>query len=220
MPALLEDVPGNNLRTQVLERVRTGIVSGRTSPGTIFSVPALAGELGVSTTPVREALLELARDGLITPLRNRGFRVEAMSVAELDNLFALRELLETYALEAVARMRITDTGELRLRADAVADAVQDGDVPRYLAADRAFHAALVARADNPRLTRMVLALRDDMRLYGIDSPEGRARQVASVKEHYEMIEVAERGEVAKAAPLVSRHIMSWKPLFKLALGAQ
>lgn len=220
MPALLEDVPGINLRTQVLERVRTGIVSGRTSPGTIFSVPALAGELGVSTTPVREALLELARDGLITPLRNRGFRVEAMSVAELDNLFALRELLETYALEAVARMRITDTGELRLRADAVADAVQDGDVPRYLAADRAFHAALVARADNPRLTRMVLALRDDMRLYGIDSPEGRARQVASVKEHYEMIEVAERGEVAKAAPLVSRHIMSWKPLFKLALGAQ
>ncbi len=214
--SILDDQAGT-LRGQVLERVRTGIVSGRTVPGTVFSVPSLAGELGVSTTPVREALLELARDGLVTPMRNRGFRVEAMSATELDNLFALRELLETYALEIVARARITDTDELRRRADEVAAAVKAGDVLRYVAADRAFHAALVERAGNPRLTRLVLSLRDDMRLYGIDSPEGRERQAASVIEHYEMIDVATRGDVARAAPLVRQHIMSWKPLFAAAL---
>lgn len=215
--AVLDDQGGSNLRQQVLERVRTGIVSGRTTPGTMFSVPTLSADLGVSTTPVREALLELARDGLVTPMRNRGFRVEAMSVEDLDNLFALRELVETFALETLARMRITGTDELRACADAVGVAVAANDVPRYVATDRAFHAALVRRANNPRLTRLVLALRDDMRLYGIDSPEGRERQIASVGEHYEMIDVAVRGDVARAAPLMSRHIMSWKPLFIAAL---
>jgi len=211
------EVAGSNLRQQILERVRWGIISGRTAPQTLFSVPALASELGVSTTPVREALLELARDGLVTPLRNRGFRVEPMSAADLENLFTLRELLETHALVAAARLRITDTEDLRRAADEVAAAVRDRDVPRYLSTDRAFHRALVDKAGNPRLTKMVLQLRDDMRLYGIDSPAGRERQEASVGEHYEMIEVAARGEVERAAPLVSRHIMSWKPLFLGAL---
>lgn len=208
---------GANLRQQILERLRWEIVSGRTPPDKLFSVPALASELGVSTTPVREALLELARDGLVTPLRNRGFRVEAMSAPDLENLLTLRELLETHALVVAARLRITDTEDLRRAADAVADAVRDRDVPRYLAADRAFHRALVGKADNPRLTKMVLQLRDDMRLYGIDSPEGRERQETSVREHYEMIEVASRGDVERAAPLVTQHIMSWKPLFLAAL---
>lgn len=212
------EVAGSNLRQQILERVRWGIISGRTAPDTLFSVPALASELGVSTTPVREALLELARDGLVTPLRNRGFRVEPMSAVDLENLFTLRELLETHALVAAARLRIADTEDLRRAADAVADAVRDRDVPRYLSTDRAFHRALVDKAGNPRLTKMVLQLRDDMRLYGIDSPEGRERQEASVGEHYAMIEVASRGEVDRAASLVSRHIMSWKPLFLAALG--
>ncbi len=214
------DDQGGTLRGQVLGRVRTGIVSGRTPPGTVFSVPSLAGDLGVSTTPVREALLELARDGLVTPLRNRGFRVEAMTVGELDNLFALRELLEIFALETLARARITDTVELRSHADNVAAAVKEGDVLRYVAADRDFHRALVDRANNPRLTRLVLSLRDDIRLYGIDSPEGRERQVASVSEHYEMIDVAVQGNVARAAPLMRQHIMSWKPLFMTALTGQ
>jgi DNA-binding GntR family transcriptional regulator len=214
----LDEQAGGSLRTRVLDRLRSGIVSGRSAPGTIFSVPSLASELGMSSTPVREALLELARDGLVTPLRNRGFRVESMTIADLDNLFAIRELLETYALQTVARSRITETEELRRRADDVAKAVDAQDVPAYVTTDRAFHAALVARANNPRLSRLVLSLRDDMRLYGIDSAKGRARQVASVGEHYEMIDVATRGDVARAAPLMHQHIMSWKPLFVAALG--
>jgi DNA-binding GntR family transcriptional regulator len=89
----------------------------------------------------------------------------------------------------------------------------------YIATDRAFHHALVEYAENPLLTKLVFRLRDDMRLYGIDSAEGRKRQIASVAEHYEMITIAENGEVAKAAPLVTQHIMSWKPLFTNALNA-
>ena len=102
-----------SLRDMVLRRVRADIVSGQSAPGTMYSVPTLAEELGVSTTPVREALLELSLHGLITPVRNRGFRVEATSPDSLRDLFALRVLLERYAMECVARKRLTDTEDLR-----------------------------------------------------------------------------------------------------------
>jgi DNA-binding GntR family transcriptional regulator len=206
-----------NLREQVLERVRSEIVSGRTPPGTVYSVPGLASELGVSTTPVLEALLELTRSGLLVALRNRGFRVEPLSLEALDNLFAMRELLERYALEALAREGLDDPEPQVALADAVADAVSRGDIPEYIAADRAFHETLVARVGNPLLTKMVMQLRDDMRLYGIDSEEGLQRQKASVQEHYRMVELATKRDVKKIGALISEHILSWKPLFRSAL---
>jgi DNA-binding GntR family transcriptional regulator len=208
--------PSNNLREQILTRVRSDIISGRSKPGTVFSVPSLSTELGVSTTPVREALLELARDGLITPMRNRGFRVEPMTVAAMENLFEMRVLLESHALVTVARARLTDATELKRLADAVGVAVEAGDMTGYLTTDRAFHHALVERANNPLLTKMVMQLRDDMRLYGIDSPEGRKRQKLSVKEHFQMIELARNGDTAGIAKLIALHILSWKPLFMTA----
>lgn len=218
MPLMTAE-PTTNLREQILAHVRAEIISGRSKPGTVFTVPTLSTELGVSTTPAREALLELARDGLVTPMRNRGFRVEAMSVAAMENLFEMRVLLESHALVAVAKAGLEDERELMRLADAVGVAVEAGDMTGYLTTDRAFHHALVARANNPLLTRMVMQLRDDMRLYGIDSPEGRKRQKVSVKEHFQMIELAKKGDTDGIARLITLHIVSWKPLFMTAAVA-
>lgn len=154
-----------NLRNMVLHRVRSDIVAGHSAPGTMYSVPTLAEELGISTTPVREALLELSTSGLITPVRNRGFRVEATSIEELKNGFALRELLERYAMVRLAEKRLSNTDELRQLADNIATAVKRKDSRGYIEFDRAFHFALVSRADNPQLTKMIMALRDGMRLW-------------------------------------------------------
>jgi DNA-binding GntR family transcriptional regulator len=209
---------GMSLRDKVVRRVRSDIVSGRSAPGTMYSVPSLAEQLGVSTTPVREALLELSRGGLITPLRNRGFRVETTSLEELNNLFALRELLERYGMVTLAERRITDDGELKALADDIAAAVKNKDVLGYLEADRAFHQTLIAKANNPLLARMIMDLRDGMRLYGIDSAAGRQRQLASVAEHYQLINLAAAGNVEAIAPLISRHVVDWKPVFTAALS--
>lgn len=209
-----------SLRENVLQQVRAEIVSGRAGPGTLYTVPGLATQMGVSTTPVREALLELARAGLVSPLRNRGFLVEGATLKELEDLFAVRVMLERFALETVARQGLTHPEPLTAIADQVAAAVERHDVNAYLEADRRFHEALVARAGNPRLTRLVMAQRDDMRLYGIDSKEGRARQVASVGEHYQMIDYALTGKVEQIGELITRHIVEWKPLFVAALAAR
>jgi DNA-binding GntR family transcriptional regulator len=83
----------HNLREKVLQQVRAEIISGQSGPGTMYSVPTLATSLGVSTTPVREALLELSRGGLVEPMRNRGFKVVEPTLTDLRNLFDMRELL-------------------------------------------------------------------------------------------------------------------------------
>jgi DNA-binding GntR family transcriptional regulator len=207
-----------SLRDKVVQRVRSDIVSGRSAPGTMYSVPALAQELGISTTPVREALLELSHSGLITPRRNRGFQVEAISLEDLNNLFAVRALLERFAVVTLAERRLTNTSELRAHADAVAAAVKAKDVLGYVETDRAFHLALVDRANNPLLTKLIMELRAGMRLYGIDSAAGRQRQVASVREHYQLIELAAAGNTKEIAALIDRHINDWKPVFTAALS--
>lgn len=206
-----------NLRETVLAQLRSRIVSGEAAPGTIYSVPAVATEMGMSTTPVREALLELSRTGLVSPLRNRGFRVEAATPKDLENQFDVRIMLEVGALVTLARKGLTDTEPLVLLADDVAAAVKSGSVTDYIETDRRFHEALVARAENPLLTRMIMGLRADMRLYGISSPEGLERQRASVSEHYEMIELAATRKTEAIAALITRHIESWKPLMTAAL---
>lgn len=100
----------------------------------------------------------------------------------------------------------------------MAAAVSRSDVTGYIAADRVFHETLVSRAGNPLLTKMVMQLRDDMRLYGIDSPEGLRRQRRSVGEHYRMVDLAVERKVDAIGDLISAHILSWKPLFTAELN--
>lgn len=193
----MDDVPtdaGTSLRNLVLRRVRADIVSGHSGPGTMFSVPSLAEEMGISTTPGREALLELSHGGLIGPVKNRGFRVEETKVEQMRDLFDLRVLLERHAMVTLARHRLSDASDLRSLAEAVAEAVARADSPAYVEADRAFHQALIVRAGNPMLTKLAMDLRDGMRLHGIDSPAGRERQRASIEEHERLLTMAEIGD--------------------------
>jgi DNA-binding GntR family transcriptional regulator len=206
-----------NLREQVLQHVRAEIISGQSLPGTMYSVPTLADDLGVSTTPVREALLELARNGLIEPVRNRGFRVLETTLEELSELFEVRELLEVRAAELLTRRAPKGLGGLARLADEIRDAVKVDDVHGYLEADRRFHQAFIAAAGNALLTQMAMAARDRMRLYGISSRAGLERQVASVAEHYKLIELAMVGNVKSIKVLLKEHIRTWEPIFAEAI---
>lgn len=217
MTTTLERPMEGNLREQVLQQVRSEIISGESEPGVMYSVPSLAATLGVSTTPVREALLELARMGLIEPLRNRGFKVVEPSLAQLRDLFDMRELVELHAAEIVALKRKKDLGALRNLADDVARFVKDRNVAGYLETDRRFHRALTELADNELLTETVLALRDKMRLYGVSSEQGLERQRESVGEHYRIIKLVEIGDADSLRSLLKNHIRSWQPIFTEAL---
>jgi DNA-binding GntR family transcriptional regulator len=207
-----------NLREQILQRVRSEIISGFAPPGTMYSVPTLADSLGTSSTPVREALLELVNTGLLEPLRNRGFKVTAPSVAELQDIFNMRELLEVHAARLVAQMPEKDLSTLPKLADRIAEAVKAGNYRDYLATDRDFHQTLIEAAGSPILTDTVMSLRSRMRLFGINSVAGLERQLASVREHYTIIELANSGKADELATLLKTHIRSWEPVFMQAVA--
>ena len=74
----------SSLRDEVHEALRAALITGRMKPGVLYSAPALAEMLGVSATPVREAMLDLVKEELVVAVRNKGFRVTEVSDRELD----------------------------------------------------------------------------------------------------------------------------------------
>src|SRR3954470_11176919 len=76
----------HSLREQVSHALRAALIAGELRPGVVYSAPVLAAGFGVSATPVREAMLDLAKEGLVEVVRNKGFRVTELSDRDLDEL--------------------------------------------------------------------------------------------------------------------------------------
>ena len=208
----------DSLRAQVADAVRAALVAGQMPPGEVYSAPQLAEQFAVSVTPVREALLELVRDGLLVAVRNRGFRVAEPSDDELDATSEVRLLLEPAAAERAARQpserRAAAEGELRGAARAVSAAAEAGDAVAHVRTDRAFHAALLDLGGNPVLTETVLRLRDRSRVHGGGEVTRQVLERAAA-EHDAIVDLVLAGDAAGAAAALTRHVRrvrrEWSP---------
>jgi DNA-binding GntR family transcriptional regulator len=196
-----------SLREDVCGALRAALVAGQLRPREMYSAPKLARQFGVSATPVREALLQLVAEGLLEPVRNKGFRVVEISEPDLDEIAALRQLLEVPAVGQLARDgdRARLAG-LRERAEEICAAAGDGDVIRYLEADLAFHLGLLAALGNTRLLAMVRDLRAQTRLYGLSRLAHSGQLAASAREHLDLLDLVLAGNPERAEGLMRRHI--------------
>ena len=197
----------SNLREQVADALRAAVVTGQMEPGRIYSAPALAVQFGVSATPVREAMLDLVKQGLVEVVRNKGFQVTGVSDDELDQIAEIRLLLEPPA-GAIAARRATaaEVAELRPLAQAIIDAAATADLISYIDADREFHSKLLALAGNRRLVDVVRDLRWQTRLFGLSGLVSRGRLPASAAEHMEMCDLLAAGDGAGLEALLRTHV--------------
>lgn len=196
-----------SLREQVLDALRAAIVSGEMEPGEVFSAPALAARFGVSATPVREAMLDLAKQDMVEVVPNKGFQVVTVSDTELDQLTEIRLLLEPpAAAEAARRVTPTDVAELTRLAEAVVDAADNGDLIGHVEADRTFHGRLVELSGNRQLMPIVYQLRDRTRLYGLSALAERGILGESVREHLTMCEYLAAGDADSLERLMRVHV--------------
>ncbi|MBN3931199.1 GntR family transcriptional regulator [Streptomyces verrucosisporus] len=195
------------LRDQVAGALRTALVAGELRPGATYSAPALAAEYGVSATPVREAMLDLAREGLVEPVRNKGFRVTELSGRDLDELTEVRALIE---VPTVARLAGTAARErleaLRPTAEETVVAARAGDLAGCLEADRRFHLGLLALAGNARLVETVDDLRKRSRLHALAGNAEAGTLVASAREHTALLDLVLAGDAAAAGEHMRRHL--------------
>ncbi|MFE9421400.1 GntR family transcriptional regulator [Kitasatospora sp. NPDC006697] len=195
------------LRDQVAHALRAALISGELRPGVVYSAPALAADFGVSATPVREAMLDLAREGLVEAVRNKGFRVTEMTERDLDEFTEIRALIEVPTIGEVTRTATREQLEaLRPVAEEIVAAARKHDLIAYLESDRQFHLSLLALAGNSRLVEVVGDLRKRSRLYGLTRLDQRGELVSSAEEHLELLDLMLTGDVAASQECIARHL--------------
>ncbi|MFE6872004.1 GntR family transcriptional regulator [Kitasatospora sp. NPDC057692] len=202
------------LRDQVAHALRAALISGELRPGVVYSAPALAADFGVSATPVREAMLDLAREGLVEAVRNKGFRVTELTERDLDDFTEIRALIEVPTIGRVARSASPDQLEaLRPQAEAIVAAAGKQDLIGYLEADRQFHLDLLGLAGNARLVEVVGDLRKRSRLYGLNRLSERGELVSSAEEHLELLDLMIAGDAPAAESCMTRHLSHVRSLW-------
>jgi DNA-binding GntR family transcriptional regulator len=203
----LRSIRRTNLREEAVAVLRAAILGGDLAPGSIHSAVSLADRLGVSPTPVREAMLELVKSQLVEVLPNRGFRVSVIDEQNLDEICALRLMLEVPAIALVIeRASDASLSELGRRLAELEAAAAGGDVPAFLVADRAFHLELLALAGNRRLVRIVAELRDQTRIVGLKPLAVAETLEATAAEHRQILEAMQARDVSAAQRRMRIHV--------------
>jgi DNA-binding GntR family transcriptional regulator len=149
------------LADKVYEAVRTAIMVGDLAPGSLHSVQMLSSRLKVSRTPVREALLKLADQGMVRFERNRGARILQTTVRDLEEIFSLRLLLEVPATyRAAERIGQHELRQLSSLLENFHKAIHSLNTREHLELDASFHRIILRASGNRRLADFIDGLRD------------------------------------------------------------
>ncbi|MCF3134582.1 GntR family transcriptional regulator [Streptomyces olivochromogenes] len=197
----------SSYRERVAEALRAALIAGELRPGEVYSAPSLAARFGVSATPVREAMLDLAKEGLVDTVPNKGFRVTAVSDEQLDEYTHIRALIEIPTVVDLARTADRVSLEaLRPAAREIVTAAVAGDLIAYVEADTRFHLGLLALAGNAHLVEVVADLRGRSRLYGLTALVEAGRLLASAEEHLELLDALLERDERAVREVMTRHL--------------
>lgn len=208
-----------SLGTDVYGAIWDRLATRDLQPGERLSDLHLSRELGVSRTPVREALHRLVQDGVVVYKPNRGFFVASFSARDVSEIFDLRSALETLALRTMAaRLESVDiSGQvdaLERVADLIADA-REGDDDNdaafaFLQVDQAFHQWLIQGSDNRRLIAMTNGLWGQITIFQRAGTHVPGWVDIALEQHREILKDLGNGEVASAELALERHILDMK----------
>ncbi|MGW1540829.1 GntR family transcriptional regulator [Streptomyces sp. NPDC002309] len=197
----------SSYRERVADALRAALVAGELRTGEVYSAPALAARFGVSATPVREAMLDLAKEGLVDTVPNKGFRVTAVSERQLDEYTQVRALIEIPTTALLARTADpVALAALRPVAEEIVTAAAAGDLIAYVEADQRFHLGLLALAGNEHLVEVVRDLRRRARLYGLTALAEQGRLRASAEEHLELLDALLARDERSVHAVMTRHL--------------
>lgn len=198
---------GNSFSDQVERSLREQILQGQFPPGGRLNEVEIAGELGVSRGPVREAMQRLSRDGLVELQAHRGAFVRRLGPGEVRDLFEVRVALERTVARLAARRASDEQREaLRaLRGTTTSNAGRDGTAIPFQGAHDV-HALLAEASANPSLASHVGLVNQELRLLRAQSGRLPDRAGHAVEEHDELIDAVLSGDEDAAAVAMERHL--------------
>lgn len=203
----LAKVRRRTLTEEVYEALKEDILSRRLRRGTRLVESRLAGEFGVSKTPVREAISRLEREGLVDFTPHHGAVVSRLSAKQVEDLMELREALEGFGAEkAATRITAEQLEALDQLVVRGGEALKEGDLERYKEVDLQFHRLIQDASGNERLSMAIAGLEDQIRMVMSTSVQLKGRADSSVEEHRSIYAALERRDPEAAASAARQHI--------------
>lgn len=195
------------LRDVVFNTLRQSILKGTLKPGQRLMEIHLAKQLGVSRTPVREAIRKLELEGLVVTLPRKGAEVAQITEKDLKDVVEVRCALETLAVELACR-RITTAQIVQLK-ETVKEfehVMKNGDVTVLAEIDEKFHDIIFAATENQRLMQMINNLREQMYRYRLEHLKDVKEHELLIKEHELIISALQKKDIQKAKETMIHHI--------------
>ncbi len=210
----------NSLPALVQKELERMILAGDLAAGGKLSEAAVASLLGVSRGPVREAFRALEASGLVRLEKNRGVFVRQVSVAEADEIYELRAVLDEFVGRRVAQTATEDdVRDLRVRVERMERAAARGDVDAYATANLGFHDRLVSLAGNDKLLATYRRLVNELHLYRRATLGQAGTLPVSTREHREIVDRIASRQPAAAGRALFEHVMASRERMHRARGA-
>ena len=198
--------PGT-LQHQAYERIKTLLIKGQLEFYRVYSATHFAEVLGVSRTPIREALLQLTAEGFFVSLRGRGFKIKKFSAKEIQDFFEARKMIEAYVIERlVDNVKAEDLKPLDDSLEQMINGHKKLGSYKFLEADKSFHMNLIHRYENSLLESIMGNIRDFISILGqkaLASP-GRVQEV--IKEHKDILAALHQRDKMEAVRTLKYHL--------------
>jgi len=209
-----------SLRELALEEIRLAITTGQLDEGRTYSAAGLAKELGMSLSPVREAMMSLVSEGTVEAIPNRGFRLRPISAEDLEEIIRIRLILSLPAVaELCARARAADNasdqfaaqlGTLDELAAAGLAAIEAENYEEFFRLDREFHRSLLEYGLGRRAAEISIRLRDQSRYVGLERRPTFPADRQTAQDLLDIVGLLRAGRTADAQQAVTRNLYCYK----------
>jgi DNA-binding GntR family transcriptional regulator len=197
------EVP-RSLREMAFQTLKEAILSNRLKPGVLYSESILAERLGISRTPIREALLDLGSRGFIRYVRNKGFRVNELEEKKIRDLFHYRRILEIAILEDITPKIKGDTLD---HLESIVTLYAATREPfRHLELDKEFHLYLASLTENQFIINSLDNLKDMTDWVRSKTLLAKNRMERSIQEHAAVLKMLKKKDAQGAAEAMERHL--------------
>lgn len=200
------------LQLDAYSHIKERILSGEFQPDTLYSETRLSAELGISRTPVREALQCLSQDGYITIVPSRGFRIRTLNSADMEQSIQVRCAIEGYCAYLLCKDIQSRKAQRLMRRlqelleDMEDSAEADDGHESFMSADHNFHLALVSYAGNEEFDQLFQRLMYLIRLTSQQALNVPGRVEGTLEEHRQFYEALSSGDAARAYTLLIQHL--------------
>lgn len=209
------------LRDVVFHTLREAILKGELKPGERLMELQLASKLGVSRTPIREAIRMLEQEGLAVTIPRKGAEVAKMTEKDMEDVLQVREALDELAA-AIACEQISkeELEELKNTMYEFEESTKTGDVKRIAQADVEFHDIIYKATGNPKLVSMLNNLREQMYRYRVEYLKDEKNYPMLMKEHSEIVEGLTKKEKGKVTSAMHKHVENQAAAVKAIIREQ